>query len=69
MQQGRGGMGSRKHGTSGHSGKPPRFKQNAVREANRELTVQQKAQQKRKSVGLNSSSVAEAMRNYGPRIK
>ena len=26
MQQGRGGMGSHKHGTSGHAGQSPRFR-------------------------------------------
>jgi hypothetical protein len=33
MQQGRGGMGSHKHGTSGHSGKSPKLRYAMKREA------------------------------------
>jgi len=36
MEQGRGGMGSKKHGVSGHPGRSPRFKHNAQIEANKE---------------------------------
>lgn len=35
MQQGRGGMGSRKHGKSGHAGKSPRLRMWARMEAER----------------------------------
>lgn len=34
MQQGRGGMGSHKHGVSGHAGLPPGLKQCLAREDN-----------------------------------
>ena len=37
MEQGRGGIGSRKHGKSGHSGKSPRFRHNAKIEAERNV--------------------------------
>jgi hypothetical protein len=60
MQQGRGGMGSRKHGRSGHPGQSPRFRLWARLEAER---IPPKRQVKSKFVG----SIRELFARRKPR--
>ncbi len=60
MQQGRGGMGSHKHGISGHSGPSPRFKFMRTFEANREREAETRAIRRRKPKMF--PTVAEAFR-------
>jgi hypothetical protein len=62
MQQGRGGMGSHKHGVSGRGGPSPKAKVNAARAANVELSKEQQQAARRKSAGIVHSSVSEALR-------
>ena len=59
-QSGRGGMGSHKHATSGHSGPSPKSKHNRAREAKREAEQRQKIAAKRRAVDLYPS-VSEAL--------
>ena len=63
MQQGRGGMGSRKHGRSGRGGPSPKQKLNVAREANQELAERQAAERKRREAGLQFDSVSDAFRS------
>ncbi len=67
MASGRKGMGDHKHGTSGHAGHSPRFKQNRERESNQELAAEQTKTSRRRSVGLTHSSVSEAGKAFKPR--
>jgi hypothetical protein len=39
MQEGKGGMGSHKHGTSGHSSKSPKLKHRMKREAEKDVRL------------------------------
>jgi len=52
MQQGRGGMGSRKHGVSGYSGKSPKLRMH--------LALEAKKNDKKVKPSLEFSSVKEA---------
>jgi len=60
MQQGRGGMGSHKHGISGHSGPSPRTKLMTCLENNRWLQSR-----KRRPKPIMFGSVAEAFASVG----
>jgi hypothetical protein len=59
-QVGRGGMGSHKHATSGHSGPSPKAKQNRAREATRDADRRQQRAAKKRAADLYPS-VSEAM--------
>lgn len=61
MQQGRGGMGSHKHGTSGHATRSPRYKFMQQLEANKVKTF--------KRPGLTAKTVAEAVRQQSKGAK
>jgi hypothetical protein len=65
-QSGRGGMGSHKHGISGHSGPSPKTKHNWARDASQEIHRRQKRAAKRRAVDLYPSvSDALASRRRG----
>ena len=59
-QFGRGGMGSHKHATSGHSGPSPKAKHNRARQATQDAQQRQKRAAKRRVADLYPS-VSEAM--------
>ena len=59
MQQGRGGMGSHKHGISGRSGRSSGMKQSMARDANREAE-----RTKRRKRPLQFNTVREAVKNW-----
>ena len=59
-QIGRGGMGSHKHATSGHSGPSPKAKHNRARQATQDAQQRQKRAAKRRAADLYPS-VSEAM--------
>jgi hypothetical protein len=59
-QFGRGGMGSHKHATSGHSGPSPKAKHNRAREATQDAQQRQKRAAKRRAADLYPS-VSQAM--------
>ncbi len=48
MHQGRGGMGSHKHGVSGRGGAPPGLKQRLAREQNQRLSERQGTRKRRR---------------------
>ena len=48
MHQGRGGMGSHKHGASGRGGSPPGLKQRLAREQNKRLKEREEARKRRR---------------------
>ena len=54
-----------KHHKSGTTGPSPRQKQNAAREATREIAETNARQQRRKSVGITAGSVSEALQKGG----
>ncbi len=49
MHQGRGGMGSHKHGVSGRGGPSPGLKQRLAREQNRRLKEREEVRKRRRS--------------------
>lgn len=62
MQQSRGGMGSHKHGTSGHATRSPGYKQMRTREANA-LADEDRAKKPKPKTYV---SVADAIRESAP---
>ncbi len=54
MHQGRGGMGSHKHGVSGRGGSPPGLKQRLAREQNQRQDEQQETRKRRRQGMYNS---------------
>ncbi len=54
MHQGRGGMGSHKHGVSGRGGSPPGLKQRLAREQNQRQDEQQETRKRRRQGMCNS---------------
>lgn len=67
MHQGRKGIGSHKHGKHGHPGQHPRLKQNAARNASRQMKQAQLREQRRRSVGMDAESVGDAINKVRPR--
>lgn len=65
MQQGRGGMGSHKHGISGRGGPSPGTKQWNTRRANRELLKQQEIRRKHSAARRMFNTVKEALEQRG----
>ncbi len=58
---GKGGISNRKHRAGGHNGPSPKFKQNRTREANQELSEQERRRSKK--AGTFYASVSEALKN------
>jgi len=61
MPVGRGGMGSHKHGVSGHNGPSPRQKQNLSRDANREMELEREQKRKRENANPKFGSMQELL--------
>lgn len=64
MQQGRGGIGSRKHSISGHCGPSPRGKYMRALEDNKEKEAMKRPQEE-----LRYSTVRDAVSEFKPRRK
>lgn len=61
MQQGRGGMGSKKHGRSGQGGSPSGLKQDLARTANKEADQKKKQREARNDNHQKFDSVSDLM--------
>lgn len=60
-QQGRGGMGSHKHGISGHAPRSPGYKMQRTREAN----AQASADKAKRPIAVTYKTVADALKYKG----
>jgi len=66
-QQGRGGMGSHKHGVSGKSGMPPGLKQQVAREENKRRDKKSRRQRMYNSIAaLMDALMRSKKRRKGP---
>jgi len=66
-QQGRGGMGSHKHGVSGKSGMPPGLKQQLAREENKRKDKKSRRQRMYDSIAaLMNALIRNRKRGKGP---
>ncbi|MGH8651501.1 MAG: hypothetical protein ACREYE_04665 [Gammaproteobacteria bacterium] len=66
-QQGRGGIGSHKHGVSGKSGMPPRLKQQLAREENERKGKKSRRQRMYDSIAaLMNALIRNRKRGKGP---